>query len=96
MFEDRCTSEIITSKTIARYIAVNFKDEGGILVVDSKVYDLIPEIQFKNNYKFVNRNASVYDAHCLFMNQIRNHKLNLDVVFITNSGKSIEMRSLLE
>lgn len=82
--------EVISTNTIARWIANIFTDKGEILIDEAKVKDFIEEIEFKQNYKFIQRNATVYDAYYLFIDEIKKNKRNLEVLFITESGKPTE------
>ena len=82
--------ELINNNTISRWLTDLIDDNGDILIEKVKVEDLIPEIEFKENYKYVSRNTSIYDAYDLFINQINTKKRNLDVVFITETGKNYE------
>lgn len=82
--------EVISTNTIARWIANILTDKGEILIDEAKVKDFIEEIEFKQNYKFIQRNATVYDAYYLFIDEIKKNKRNLEVLFITESGKPTE------
>lgn len=81
--------EVISTNTIARWISSNFSNDGTLLLDNVKVEDLIPEIEHKNNYRFIDRNASIHDAYDIFIKQI-NKGWNLDAIFITHSGSSAE------
>lgn len=82
--------ELINTNTISRWLSLNLETNGTIIIENIKVIDLIPEIEFKNNYKFIARDSSIYEAYDLFIDQINTKKRNLDVLFITNSGKHNE------
>lgn len=81
--------EIINTNTIARWLSSNMEKDGTILCENVKVGDLLSEIEYKNNYKFIRRDASIYEAYELFIKQINGGK-NLDAIFITNSGNRSE------
>ncbi|MDD2226569.1 MAG: hypothetical protein PHD42_05640 [Dysgonamonadaceae bacterium] len=55
-----------------------------------KVKDFIPEIEHKNNYVFIKKTSSIYDAYDLFIDSINKYKKNLDVLFITENGQPNE------
>lgn len=80
--------ELINTNTISRWLGRNIQNE--IIVENPTIKKLISEIEFKKNYKFISRNCDIYTAYNLFINQINNHKRNLDVLFITNSGSEKE------
>jgi predicted transcriptional regulator len=88
--EDGRVIELINTNTIARWLSAKLYDNGAVLIDEVKVEDLISEIEFKKNYKFISRNISVYDAYELFIDQIIKKGRNLDVLFITHSGKESE------
>ena len=83
-------AELINTNTISRWLSNNLEDSGTIVIDNIKVKDLMNEIEFKSNYKFISRNTSIYEAYNLFTEQIRVKNTNLDVLFITNSGKQSE------
>lgn len=82
--------ELINTNTISRWLSSNLDSDGSILVENVLVKDLIQEIEFKNNYKYIARKASIYEAHDLFMSHLNRIKNNLDVIFITENGKQNE------
>lgn len=82
--------ELINTNTISRWLSLEIEANGTIIIENVKVKDLIPEIEFMKNYKFISRDISVYEAYDYFINQINTKQRNLDVLFITNSGKSTE------
>jgi predicted transcriptional regulator len=88
--ENGLVCELINNNTISRWLSSQLEENGTIIIENVKVADLIPEIEFKENYEFVSRNASIYEASSLFINQISNKERNLDVIFITQNGKRTE------
>lgn len=82
--------ELISTNTISHWLAGKLKENGSITVKDVRVGDLILEIEHRNNYKFISKEASIYDAFDLFMEHIEKKKRNLDAIFITESGKGTE------
>ena len=82
--------EIINNNTISRWLSEHADDEGNFLIENEMVKDLIPEIEFRHNYKFISRDKSVYDARDLFFDHINTNKNYLDAIFITHSGKTDE------
>ncbi|AWW29193.1 hypothetical protein DN752_03015 [Echinicola strongylocentroti] len=79
--------ELINNNTISRWLSSQLDEDGTIIIENVKVADLISEIEFKENYEFVSRNTSIYEAYDLFINQINKKQRNLDVIFITHSGE---------
>src|SRR5690554_1780425 len=47
--------EIINTNTIARWLSTNLDDNGSLLLIETKVEDVMPSIEYKNNYKFIKR-----------------------------------------
>jgi predicted transcriptional regulator len=82
--------ELINTNTISRWLSNNLDENGTIIIDEIKVKNLIPYIEFINNYKFISRQTSIYEAYDLFVNQIFNKKRNLDVLFITETGSKQE------
>lgn len=82
--------ELINTNTISRWLSKKIEENGTIIIENVRIKDLISEIEFKKNYKFISRDLSVYEAYDYFINQINTKQRNLDVLFITHSGKSTE------
>jgi len=82
--------ELINNNTISRWLASQLEDNGTIMIENVKVSDMLSEIEYKSNYIFISRNTSIYEAYDLFIDQINNKQRNLDVLFITQNGKSHE------
>ena len=82
--------ELINNNTISRWLASQLEDNGTIMIENVKVSDMLSEIEYKSNYIFISRNTSIYEAYDLFIEQINNKHRNLDVLFITQNGKSHE------
>ena len=82
--------ELINNNTISRWLASEIDENGTIIVDGVTVEKLIPEIEFKRNYKFISRDTSIYKAYDLFLNHINEKERNLDVLFITHNGKETE------
>jgi len=88
VFDDKeNVCELINNNTISRWLSSQLDEDGTIIIDNVKVADLLSEIEFKENYKFVSRNTSIYEAYDLFIKQINKKQRNLDVLFITHSGK---------
>ncbi|MDX1774025.1 CBS domain-containing protein [Oceanihabitans sediminis] len=88
--DNGCVVELISTNTISRWLSSQLEEKGTVLIEGVKVADLLTEIEFKGNYKFVSRNTSIYDAYELFISHINDKQRNLDAVFITQNGKSTE------
>ena len=82
--------ELINNNTISRWLASEIDENGTIIIDGVTVEKLIPEIEFKRNYKFISRDTSIYKAYDLFLNHISKDERNLDVLFITHNGKETE------
>lgn len=85
---NRKVIEIINTNTISRWLSSQM--ENNFTFNSVKVKDLISDIEFKNNYKFVSKDISIYDAYNFFIDHINTYNRNLDVLFITHSGNSNE------
>lgn len=87
---DGSVIELINNNTISRWLASEVGEKGTIIIDDVRVKELVSEIEFKNNYKFISRDTSIYEAYYLFINHINEKGRNLDVLFITHNGKETE------
>lgn len=87
---ENCVIELINNNTISRWLSSKIEDNGTIIIGEVKVEDFLSEIEFEKNYRFISKNTSVYEAYDLFINQINKYNRNLDVLFITHSGKENE------
>ncbi|MBP7507788.1 MAG: CBS domain-containing protein [Prolixibacteraceae bacterium] len=82
--------EVISTNTIARWLSSQLESNGTIIVEKVKIKALMDEIEFRENYKFISRNTSIYTAYDLFIGHINTFKRNLDALFITSTGKREE------
>jgi len=82
--------ELINTNTISRWLSTQLEEKGTIIVEKIRVKDLISSIEFQNNYRFISRTASIYDAYDHFITHINTHKRNLDLLFIIETGKKSE------
>jgi predicted transcriptional regulator len=82
--------ELVNNNTISRWLSSQLEENGTIIIEKVKVADLLTEIEFEKNYCFISKETSIYEAYDLFINQINRKKRNLDVIFITHSGKATE------
>ena len=87
---DGSVEEIITTNTISRWLSSNIEPNGTIIIENVKVESMLNEIEYKENFKFISRDASIFDAYDLFLNHINSQGFNLDAIFITHSGKKNE------
>ena len=87
---DGSVEEIITTNTISRWLSSNIEPNGTIIIENVKVESMVNEIEYKENFKFISRDASIFDAYDLFLNHINSQGFNLDAIFITHSGKKNE------
>lgn len=84
-----CVIEIINTNTISRWLGRNIVNDE-IMVENPKLEELLDDIEFKKNYKFIARDCDIYNAYNLFIKQIEQKNRNLDAIFITNSGNENE------
>lgn len=82
--------EVISTNTIARWLSSQLESNGTIIVEKVKIKALMDLIEFRENYKYISRNTSIYAAYDLFIEHINTFKRNLDVLFITATGKKEE------
>jgi predicted transcriptional regulator len=88
--ENNHVIELINTNTISRWLAKEIEEKGTMLIDEVRIKDLVGEIEYPKNYEFISRNTSVFEAYDMFIQQVLNKKRNLDVIFITDSGKKNE------
>ncbi|MEK7794857.1 MAG: CBS domain-containing protein, partial [Candidatus Hydrogenedentota bacterium] len=77
---------VLTTNTIARWLGLHPKD-GMALLNDTPVGEVLKHSEFKDNYKFVGRSATLFEVLDEFDKFERQGRL-LDAVLITEHGKS--------
>ena len=82
--------ELINTNTISRWLSSKLESNGTVMVENIKIKDLIPSIEFCGNYQFISRNTSIYEAYDHFITYMNSKKRNLDLLFITDSGRKTE------
>lgn len=82
--------EIITNNTISRWMSANIEDNGTLIIDNIKPESLTSHIEYKKNYRFIDRDSSVFDAYEKFIDHINNEGHHLDAIFITQTGKQNE------
>lgn len=90
VFNGEKITEVINSNTVARWCASNIDDEGTLLIENLKIKDLLDHVEFKYNFKMVDRTTTIDEVYFLFIDHIKKNNCNLDVVFITHNGKNGE------
>ena len=88
--ENGFVNELINNNTISRWLASQLEEKGTVIIENVRVGDMVSEIEFKENYKFISRNTTIYEAYYLFIDQINKKQRNLDALFITQNGKTNE------
>lgn len=77
--------DLLTTDTVTRWIAAN-KDEGGYLLENVAVHEILPYKEFPDNYKFVSRNTTLIEVLKIFENFKYKQQL-IDAILITQDGK---------
>lgn len=75
--------EVLNGNSIARWLGRQEIISPG----DVSVADILPDIEVKNNYRFLARTASVFDAAELYQ-QTLNQGWYADAIFITDNGRN--------
>lgn len=76
---------LLTTDAVARWIAAN-KDEGGYLLEDVAVREVLPYKEFQENYRFLSRSSTLIEALKIFK-EVDYKERPLDAILITNDGK---------
>lgn len=88
--KDMTIKELITTNTISRWLSSKIDKNGMILLENVIVSDLLTDIEYKYNYKFISRNSTIFEAYDLFIEHSIKKGIHLDAIFITHSGNSSE------
>jgi predicted transcriptional regulator len=88
--EEKGVTAVLTTNTIARWVGARLHEDGqGLLVTNTTVGDVLPHAEREDNYAFLARDASLYDAREAF--QIEGAlRQPPDAVLITHSGTPTE------
>lgn len=86
---DGTVIEMISTNTISRWLFDQMKNEE-IILPDSKVGELIPSIEIKENYALISRNTTVHEAAEIFIKKSKEKKSKLDCLIISQHGKPSE------
>lgn len=81
--------EIVSTNTISRWLYNEFKND----IVELSTYtisDLLPHIEVLENYSFISRNTSIYEASEIYLKKSQELKSQVDCLIITENGKSTE------
>jgi predicted transcriptional regulator len=78
---------LLSENGITKWLAKNVED--GIFDGDTLLSDVISFEEEENNFSFINREASIYEAKEAFRNYI-DKGLELDALLITHSGSAHE------
>ncbi|MBY5950543.1 CBS domain-containing protein [Algoriphagus marincola] len=81
--------EVISTNTIARWLFNQVKDEN-VILPNSKIRDLMPHIETKENYALISRNTTLYEAAEIYLKNSKEKKSQLDCLIITQNGKPSE------
>lgn len=82
--------EVISTNTISHWLSKQLKEKGNVSANGVRVSAFLREIEHPHNYKFISKEASIYDAYDLFVSHLKQKKVNLDAIFITETGKGNE------
>jgi len=82
--------EVISTNTISHWLSKQLQENGSVSADGVRVSAFLREIEHPHNYKFIPKDASIYDAYDLFVSHLKKKKVNLDAIFITESGKGDE------
>lgn len=76
---------VLTDNGITNWLSENI-GEDILLISETKVKDVLSMEEQKSNYRFIDRNKTVYDARDIFENQ----EIQLDALLITQNGRESE------
>lgn len=86
---ERKLIEVISTNTISRWLFAEYENHL-VDLTTTKISDLMPHIETKENYALISRNTTVYEAAELFIKKSKEKKSKLDCLIITHSGKPTE------
>lgn len=77
--------DLLTTDSIARWIAAN-KQEGGYLLDNVAVREVLPYKEFEQNYRLISRNTTLIEALKIF-EEVEYKEQPFDALLISNDGK---------
>jgi predicted transcriptional regulator len=88
VYKDEIFEGLLTTQTIARWLAAKLETGIGLLEEES-VKNVLTFSEYDDNYRFIKRNTTLYDVSQYFDDFVQKGR-NLDALIITHSGKSNE------
>jgi predicted transcriptional regulator len=82
--------EMLSTNTISRWLSDNFQIQGGVLAESTTISNLLPFIEYKQNYKVISRDTKLHSVYDAFYEHSINKDYKLDGMIITQNGRSNE------
>ncbi|MDG1298124.1 MAG: hypothetical protein P8P48_13350 [Saprospiraceae bacterium] len=79
--------DIINCQTVVRWMADCIKPSGDLDVNAVKIKALLPYVEFKRNFKFIEKSATLYEAYACFVEHRKSADIHLDGLFISADGQ---------
>ena len=89
VYDDGVFQGLLTTDTISRWLASGFEREGGIIIMEETVADVMPHNENPNNVRLISRNCTLYDVLDYF-DQANEKGRRLDALIVSNSGRNDE------
>lgn len=80
---------LLTENGITNWLAKNVADDI-FIITETKIKDILGFEEQDNNFDFVSRSISIYQAKGMFLNHLKNGSIKLDALLITENGKYTE------
>jgi predicted transcriptional regulator len=86
VFEQGKIVDIINCQTVVRWLADNIQPSGNLDIDALTVKELVPYIEYKRNFRFISKAASLYEAYEVFVEHKNSTNNHLDGLFISENG----------
>lgn len=87
VYEEDACKDLVTGETITRWLGSRLREDGGVILDESVVSDVLPYREGASIHKLMARDATVVDAIDAFQ-AAADEGLYLDAIVVTHSGRA--------
>lgn len=95
IFDRGAIIDIVNCQTVVRWLADEIHPSGSLDVEQTKISALLPFVQYKRNFKYIQKGASIYEAYEDFVEHKKEAKVHLDALYITERGDESKILGLI-
>ena len=88
VFEQGGIVDILNCQTVVRWLADQMLPSGRLDISNARISALLPYIQYKQNFRFIEKGATLYEAYEAFVDHKEESKNHLDALFISEDGSN--------